>query len=552
MTLLNEIRSAIQNLYQDACITDKAGTYGHVFFIKRADGTCLCAKTINPEKLRSPECETAKPLLGLRELFDRELRIWFSLPPHLTILQPLRIEILEMEGSFPLTSIPAVLMPQCADDLRSWINASERPSQSDCLILMGQVLGGLRWMYGHGIEGHGDLKPENILFSDLRAKCSLPNEGVLSNQHPWRAQVADLGWADIWREVSGETEKCWRPYKAPERMDGHVVPEKSDIFAVGIIIYELLTGMHPLGRPSAKIDKTKWENKLRDLRGNITGIESSHLRDLIISCVDPDPARRPTAREAINEIDLELCRSGEPRVQPLIDCWDDYGRAASPSLVRNRIASAMKQLGGPAADKAIEELERTLIALNPREGVVPTPDWFALSLELGKLLIKRDQLGDRLKAQSLLRTALSAIVGHFGTLDLRLAFYGLAGGGYIQSIEPWEVTRDAANDLISNLDRTGPPGSEEVRIWEIRVKEKLANETPALSETIESLASPDLCAAAKTVLASSLETEWADVGLDVTKRYLDHCDPFVRKAAEYLVQAWQREISEPGETDPNQ
>jgi hypothetical protein len=107
------------------------------------------------------------------------------------------------------------------------------------------VLTGLGYAHGRGVI-HRDLKPENVLLDD----------------HD-RARIVDFGLSRIVRgEAAGDLSRLTRTnvilgtyeYMAPEQRTGAPVEERADLYALGVILYEALTGALPLGRfdaPSA-------------------------------------------------------------------------------------------------------------------------------------------------------------------------------------------------------------------------------------------------------------------------------------------------------------
>lgn len=112
--------------------------------------------------------------------------------------------------------------------------------------VMGQLLSALDYAHEHGIV-HRDLKPDNILLLKSR-----PEEGVAEEV----VKVLDFGIAKL---VRGDQENnnplktltqdgtvLGTPhYMSPENIVGDSVDHKTDLYAVGIILYEMLTGTHP-------------------------------------------------------------------------------------------------------------------------------------------------------------------------------------------------------------------------------------------------------------------------------------------------------------------
>jgi serine/threonine protein kinase len=100
------------------------------------------------------------------------------------------------------------------------------------VAIVADVLRGLAHVHGHGMI-HADVKPENILLR-------LAPGG-------WQARLADFGIACLIGETAPLDSFCGSPaYMAPERFGGTIGPT-ADLYAIGIILYELLVGDRPFG-----------------------------------------------------------------------------------------------------------------------------------------------------------------------------------------------------------------------------------------------------------------------------------------------------------------
>ncbi len=109
----------------------------------------------------------------------------------------------------------------------------------DALRVAREVLAGLGYAHGRGVV-HRDLKPENVLFDDVG-----------------RARLVDFGLSRLVRgEAAENLSRLTRTnvilgtyeYMAPEQRLGRPVDERADLYALGVILYEMLTGALPLGR----------------------------------------------------------------------------------------------------------------------------------------------------------------------------------------------------------------------------------------------------------------------------------------------------------------
>lgn len=123
---------------------------------------------------------------------------------------------------------------------------SNRPDPAMALRIVSQICDALQFAHGTGVV-HRDIKPENILLDKK-----------------WRVKIADFGIAKI---VGATPEKIGLTdardivgtphYMAPEQLEQPAtVDHRADIFSLGVVFYELLTGELPIGKfspPSQKV-----------------------------------------------------------------------------------------------------------------------------------------------------------------------------------------------------------------------------------------------------------------------------------------------------------
>jgi serine/threonine-protein kinase len=132
-----------------------------------------------------------------------------------------------------------LVMDYCeAGTLRSLIEADYRLTMSQSLKLVADILAGLDHAHSRGIV-HCDIKPENILLS-------VQPKG-------WVARISDFGIARLSQQIASHEEmgNTGSPaYMAPERFYGQY-SHTSDLYSVGILLFELLTGYRPFsGTPN--------------------------------------------------------------------------------------------------------------------------------------------------------------------------------------------------------------------------------------------------------------------------------------------------------------
>ncbi|MGH8647049.1 MAG: protein kinase domain-containing protein [Gammaproteobacteria bacterium] len=193
--------------------------------------------------------------------------------------------------------------------LRQWMRDHPTPSLEVVRGFVEQIAKGLRAF--HRLEMiHQDLKPENIML-DPAGTVKLVDFGS--------AKVA--GIAEIATPVAREQLLGTKNYAAPEYLLGQMGTQRSDIYALGVIAYELLTGQLPY-----RVSSAEWQKK-PDLRRFSYRPLSSYRPDVplwvdgaVRKAVQPDPAQRyEVPSEFLYDLrhpNLRLCDSAR---KPLIE-----------------------------------------------------------------------------------------------------------------------------------------------------------------------------------------------------------------------------------------
>ncbi|MEL6901359.1 MAG: serine/threonine-protein kinase [Cyanobacteria bacterium J06606_4] len=165
-----------------------------------------------------------------------------------------------------------------------------RPGQLSLLEtkeLIGDILKGLRHIHHRGIL-HGDLKPENILLTH-QSPIATPRRSQLI------AKISDFGHACFAAEPYHASKDIGSPtYAAPERFAGHLTAA-SDLYAVGVMLYELLLGIRPFaGLPNAL--RVAHQTQPIPLPKNIT----PQAEQLLLKALHKQPQKRFTTAQAMH------------------------------------------------------------------------------------------------------------------------------------------------------------------------------------------------------------------------------------------------------------
>jgi len=138
-------------------------------------------------------------------------------------------------------------------ELKDYFEANERFATKDAVRILTQILSALGYAHQQGVV-HRDIKPANVIL--------LPDGNV---------KVADFGIAHIESsELTQAGSVLGTPsYMSPEQILGLPVDGRSDLFSVGVILYQFLTGERPFsGSATTTMRKVLEENPLPPSRFN--------------------------------------------------------------------------------------------------------------------------------------------------------------------------------------------------------------------------------------------------------------------------------------------
>ena len=176
------------------------------------------------------------------------------------------------------------------ETLGGWLKRA--PAADGSLNIARQVLEALRAAHAAGII-HRDLKPGNIMVRsdgcvkvlDFGLSKRIPTTGALPNEDT----LTDFS---IPGQIVGTVG-----YMSPEQIQGHEVDPRSDLFALGIVLYEMATGEHPWGRRSA-VDTL---HAILHDDPPAMDVSSPQLAPIVEKLLSKDPAERYSSAEAVLE-----------------------------------------------------------------------------------------------------------------------------------------------------------------------------------------------------------------------------------------------------------
>jgi eukaryotic-like serine/threonine-protein kinase len=197
--------------------------------------------------------------------------------------------------------------------LRQLLNERGRLSVTEALDIMSGVLAGLAAAHEAGLA-HRDVKPENVLLTTSGG-----------------AKVADFGLA---RSVAGAVQTRGgmiigtAAYLAPEQVSGGISDARTDVYAAGIMLFELLTGLQPHAGESPLDVAYKHVNDVVPAPSSVLPGLSSAVDALVAMTTSRNPDLRPAnAGQFLRAIQQVRDRGAQPGPEP---AFRDFGPRPGP------------------------------------------------------------------------------------------------------------------------------------------------------------------------------------------------------------------------------
>ncbi|KAJ0402788.1 hypothetical protein P43SY_009732 [Pythium insidiosum] len=274
--------------------------------IRRANGKEVAIKQIHKRYLTTEESKSA---------VEREIEIHLRLK-HRNIVR--LHEVYETDDFLYL-----VMSKAKKGNLKQLMQRKRRLSEALAAKLAQQIVRAVFFLHDSGVL-HCDLKPENILLTDARVTNQDTNDsnspvnrrrGSLVNSLDPHADVkvcdlqvelCDFGLSvkvpDVrFYKLTGDVHKV--PFTGVTGTPGYIAPEllqqqpygkPVDMWSVGIVIYEMLTGYQPFYPPHACI------HEKADFNDRVWKSISVQAKDLVMRLLESDPSKRLTAANALS------------------------------------------------------------------------------------------------------------------------------------------------------------------------------------------------------------------------------------------------------------
>ena len=215
-----------------------------------------------------------------------------------------------------IASYPVLIMEYASEGTLKEL-ARKKDLEDNMDKIVKGIISAIGYLHDQGVI-HRDLKPGNVLFSRDRNKKLVP-------------KITDFG---ISKDILGDktieqsfTEGVGTPhYMAPEQffkkkfgLNGEV-SERTDIWAIGVVLYQLLKGVRPFGQNSKDYELIREE--IIEKNPDFSGIPEKY-KNIIEACLQKEAVKRPQSAEALLEMlsprqatpDIEMTMPGTAEVK---------------------------------------------------------------------------------------------------------------------------------------------------------------------------------------------------------------------------------------------
>jgi len=193
------------------------------------------------------------------------------------------------------------------DDLSHVLRRLGAPSKEKAVEIARQLCAGLAAAHENGVL-HRDLKPANVML-DGRGKV----------------RITDFGLAGLAEELEAKPERAGTPaYMAPEQLEAGTVSVRSDVYSLGLLLYELFTGKKAFeGESLGDVRRSRSSGSVPSLQSQNQTVDPA-IERVIQRCLEHDPGDRPPSVYSV----LAALPGGDPLAAALAE-----GATPSPDMV---------------------------------------------------------------------------------------------------------------------------------------------------------------------------------------------------------------------------
>src|SRR5258706_4004415 len=200
------------------------------------------------------------------------------------------------------------------EDLASLLRRIGRLPEDKALDIARQLCAGLAAAHTKGVL-HRDLKPANIML-DGRGQVV----------------ITDFGLAGVADQIQGNEVRSGTPaYMAPEQLDGKEVSTRSDIYSLGLVLFEVFTGKRAFSPETMRANGDRTPSRPSSVVKDLNPV----IERVILRCLETEPSARPATVLSVaaalpgGDPLAAALAAGETPSSPLVAC--SGGTAGLPS-----------------------------------------------------------------------------------------------------------------------------------------------------------------------------------------------------------------------------
>lgn len=232
--------------------------------------------------------------------------------------------------------------------LREFMQAHQDLPLDQKLALIAQIAEGLAFAHSRGIA-HGNLKPSNV-FVDAGRDVAILDFGTAN-------------WLETMLHSGSQAEGLVANYLAPEQILDQPFDARSDIFALGIILYEFAGGRYPFSADAGVIPREIVHTEPAPLRQVFAQIPEA-LEQLVIRAITKDPEHRlQTADELASGLYLaaqqvrrgsaSLATPQAPPVEPVVEQPSEHQLPPALTPVLTPTVAVTPEPASPSVQRAV-------------------------------------------------------------------------------------------------------------------------------------------------------------------------------------------------------
>jgi serine/threonine-protein kinase len=216
------------------------------------------------------------------------------------------------------------------ETLKDLIRRRGRLSGNESVNITMQLLAAVDFAHRSGIV-HRDIKPQNVMI-DRDGTCKVMDFGI--------ARAGDSGMTEA-GSILGTAQ-----YLAPEQAKGYPVDERSDLYSVGVVLYEMLTGTVPFKGDSAVTVALKHVNEMPQEPAELVPGLPYSMNQIVLKAMAKEPADRYQSATEFAR-DLRSAREGGPVQAAAFDAGGERTRVMAAGAAAGETAMQTSVLDQP-------------------------------------------------------------------------------------------------------------------------------------------------------------------------------------------------------------